>query len=174
MAVKPDVGPLLKAKRTEAGLTTRDFGKPFGLSSGMVSQLENNKILTPTLKTVAAVAKVLELPLLTVCAMYGYCDENDTKEANKLDTKQALIQALGNYGVPQYAIELVVSYAETQIFQSRLTEGAKELGISRQALLNNLDNFKFQFDESIKQYAPTLKKILTTDAEELFGAKEQE
>ncbi len=56
------MGAELRRRRTELGLTLREVGQAAGLTSGFLSQVENDRV-SPSLKSLARIAEVLKVPL---------------------------------------------------------------------------------------------------------------
>lgn len=61
--VKMTLGEKIKHMRGVRGLTVRELGERVGLSGSMISHLENGDVKKPTAESIAAIARVLNVPV---------------------------------------------------------------------------------------------------------------
>ena len=97
---KQNPGIIVKARRNELGMTMREFAKVYNLSPALVSQIEKGKIKTPTMKTISAIAKALELPVLSVCNLFSISSikQEENNKNNELSPEQQIKMLLSLYG----------------------------------------------------------------------------
>lgn len=93
-------GIIIKARRQELGMTMREFAKAYNLSPALVSQIEKGNIKTPTMKTISALAKALELPVLSVCNLFSISSikQEENNKENELTPEQQIQILLSAYG----------------------------------------------------------------------------
>ncbi len=100
------IGDLINLTRKEKGLNLAKLYELSGISSSIISDLENHKGATPNIHTLIAIANALELPKETFIKIIV----DSFKECKKSDKINALKIALTEYGLPSKYLEPVIDY----------------------------------------------------------------
>ena len=64
------VGAALRRRRNELGMTLRELADEAGLTSGFLSQVENDRV-SPSLKSLGRIAEVLHIPLFQLLSTHA-------------------------------------------------------------------------------------------------------
>lgn len=110
-------GEKIKQARLLKKKSMREFASECGLSASVINLLEHNRINKPSMNTLRALSKVLDLPLLEVCEMYDITTvENENNVKEKAETpRQKLKKALLEYNLPPEEVFQIIEYIEFKV-----------------------------------------------------------
>lgn len=105
------VGDLIKTTREAKGIKMADLAKRSGVSTSVISDLENHKGVMPNIYTLITIANALELPEgAFLQLMWGNITTQETVDSiNRLDK---LKQSLLEYGLPNECLDRVIDYID--------------------------------------------------------------
>ena len=151
-----NISELIRTSRQDKGWSMANLANKSGISSSLISDLENNKGKVPNIFTLIAIARALEIPDETFIASIW---NNVSPACNKIKPEDKIRTALSEYGVPNVAITNIMLYAkilarlanyveiyhlQERIYRFEMTQGTgkekivplPELKKAEQALLN--------------------------------------
>ena len=104
-----NIGELIRTSRQNKGWSMANLANKSGISSSLISDLENNKGKVPNIFTLIAIARALEIPDETFIASIW---NNVSPACNKIKPEDKIRTALSEYGVPNVAITNIMLYAK--------------------------------------------------------------
>ena len=114
-----DVGDLIKTTRDRRKMTMSELAQKAGVSSSVISDLENYKGIMPNIYTLLTIANALELPEETLLEIIckKATRKNDEKNINKLDK---IIKLMVEYGVSPIFVREIIEYMQYFIAISKI------------------------------------------------------
>ncbi len=103
-----NIGDFVKKGREDKGWSMSKLAEESGVSSSLISDLENKKGKMPNIFTLIVIAKTLELPDETF--VNAIWDSVGKKEPTKKGNINYLKTALNNYGLPSKDMNNVLEY----------------------------------------------------------------
>lgn len=104
-----NISELIRTSRQDKGWSMANLANKSGISSSLISDLENNKGKVPNIFTLIAIARALEIPDETFIASIW---NNVSPACNKIKPEDKIRTALSEYGVPNVAITNIMLYAK--------------------------------------------------------------
>jgi len=119
-----DIGDLIRNERTNKNIKMAQLSEMAGVSSSVISDLENHKGVMPNIFTLISIANALDLPNETfINMMWGNLDERNTLE--DIGKQERLKAALSDYGLRANYIDRVINQVNYYISLENLEIGCK-------------------------------------------------
>lgn len=105
-----NIGEMIKAARNNKGWSMAQLAEKSGISSSLISDLENNKGKVPNICTLISIARALNLADDEF--IKGFWNKSKTvRKKNKQSVQETVVSnALLEYGIPQKALSGVMNY----------------------------------------------------------------
>ena len=131
-----NIGDTIKQARTNRKLTMSDLAKLSGVSSSVISDLENYKNVMPSIQTLMLIANALELPEETFIkeVWVNVAEKNANRDTLAIEK---LRLALSEYGLPAVFMERVIDQINYYTSMSNIEHNYKIINLIYEHELKN-------------------------------------
>lgn len=155
-----NIGELIRTSRQNKGWSMANLATKSGISSSLISDLENNKGKVPNIFTLVAIARALEIPDETFISSIW---SKVSSTCSRIKLEDRLRTALSEYGVPSRFITNIMEYAKIISALSYTSQMAKMQGLIfkyEQEQGTNINNV-----EPMPEYKQAMSELLNLACE---------